>query len=61
LGQLGQVASNLKSNNQVVFNRRLTVNECYPLYLGNRKGIDMRDDYGFEEQVKALVKDIVDN
>ena len=26
LGQLGQVASNLKSNNQVVFNRRLTLN-----------------------------------
>ena len=41
--------------------RRSEVNECYPLYLGNRKGIDMRDDYGFEEQVKALVKDIADN
>lgn len=38
--------------------RKGDVEDCYPLYLGNRKGLDMRDDSCFEAQLNQLIGDL---
>ena len=38
--------------------RKGDVKECYPLYLGNRKGLDMRNDSCYEEQLRLLIEDL---
>lgn len=35
--------------------------ECYPLYLGNRKGVLMTDDNAFDDVVEELINDILEN
>lgn len=38
--------------------RKGDVKECYPLFLGNRKGLDMRNDSCYEEQLRLLIEDL---
>ena len=38
--------------------RKGTIEECYPLYLGSRKGLDMTDDKFYEQRISELIKDI---
>ena len=35
--------------------------ESYPIYLGTRKGLDLKDDNLFENQLAALIEDIKRN
>jgi len=38
--------------------RKGDVKESYPLFLGNRKGLDMRNDSCYEGQLKMLIDDL---
>lgn len=38
--------------------RKGSKEESYPHYLGNRKGLDMRDDSKYEEALKELVDNL---
>lgn len=41
--------------------RKGDFNDSYPLYLGSRKGMDMRDDSEFDTRLQELVEDIRNN
>lgn len=41
--------------------RQGTKKECYPRYLGNRKGVLMTDDNAFENVLEELISDIKEN
>lgn len=41
--------------------RKGTIKDSYPLYLGNRKGLDMTDDNQFEDNMSVLIEDIKNN
>lgn len=41
--------------------RQGTKKECYPKYLGNRKGVLMTDDNAFEDVLEELISDIKEN
>lgn len=41
--------------------RKGTKKECYPRYLGNRKGVLMTDDNAFEDILEELITDIKEN
>ena len=53
-----ELYNNQNSNKFVPIIRIGGVDESYPLYLGTRKGLDMRNDDLFEEKLAELVKDI---
>jgi hypothetical protein len=35
--------------------------QCYPIYLGNRSGLDMTDDRCYEKNIQRLISDIKNN
>ncbi len=54
----GQLYQNQGTTKFIPIIRKGDVKECYPLYIGNRKGLDMRDDSCFEAQLNKLIEDL---
>lgn len=56
-----ELYKNQKTTKFIPIIRKGKVSECFPNYLGSRKGLDMTDDALFEQNLEALIEDISHN
>lgn len=56
-----ELYKNQGSNKFIPIIRKGNMQESYPIYLGTRKGLDLKDDNLFENQLAALIEDIKRN